>query len=149
MRQTRTLVMACLSAAVLALPSAAQASAPPDIMLRKINEARARHDAHALHPSGSLTASAGVYAGWLMHADYFGHVAGIRASGNFHRLGEILEIHGGGRARIARAVRRWLRSPGHRAVMLSRSFRYAGAGMAVGSFRGRRATIWTVHFGAR
>ena len=148
MRQIRTLVTACLAAAALAAPAAAQASSPTDLMLGKINDVRARNGVRALHGSGTLSASAGAYSNWLMQADYFGHVAGIRASGSFNRLGEILAIHGGGRARIRRTVGRWLRSPGHRAVMLSSSFRYFGAGVTVGRFGGRRATIWVVHFGA-
>ena len=148
MRHTRTLVTACL-AATLALPAAAQAAPPSEIMLRKVNEARAQHGVGGLQASPSLNASAAGYAHWLMSTDTFGHLASIRASGSFERVGEVLELHGGRRARIARTVRRWLRSPGHRTVLLDPSFRYFGAGRTVGRFRGRPATIWVGQLGGR
>ena len=148
MRQTRTLVAACLAAA-LALPASAQAASPPEIMLRKVNEARAHHGLAALRRSSSLSASAASYSHWLMQVDYFGHMTSIRASGAFDRLGEVLEMHRGYKARITRTLRRWLASPGHRAVILSPAYRYFGAGMTVGRFRGWRSTIWVAHLGAR
>jgi uncharacterized protein YkwD len=43
----------------------------------------------------------------------------------------------------------WLRSSGHAALILNRSFRYVGVGPARGSFGGGPATIWVAHFGAR
>jgi uncharacterized protein YkwD len=43
----------------------------------------------------------------------------------------------------------WLRSPSHRAVILTRSMNLVGAGMVRGRFRGRRATIWVVQTGRR
>ena len=147
MSHARTLVTACIAAA-LALPTTAQAASPSDVMLRKVNEVRARHGVRGLDSSGSLAASAAGYSNWLMQTDYFGHMPRIRASGAFDRLGEILEIHRGRRGRVARTVHLWLRSPSHRAVLLSSAFRYFGAGKAVGRFRGRRATIWVGHFGA-
>lgn len=148
MRHARTLVTACLAAA-LALPASAQAASPPEIMLRKVNEVRAQRGVRGLHLSGSLNASAAGYSRWLLSTDNFGHLASIRASGSFDRLGEVLELHGGRRARITRTVRRWMHSPGHRAVLLDSSFRYFGAGITVGRFRGRRATISVGQFGAR
>jgi uncharacterized protein YkwD len=40
----------------------------------------------------------------------------------------------------------WLHSTGHRQVMLSRQYRHAGAGRAVGFYGGRKCTIWVVRF---
>ena len=147
MRHTRMLVMACLAAA-LAFPTAAPASSPQEAMLQKINVVRAQHGVAPLHRSGSLGASAQSYSNWLIRVDYFGHLARIRAPGLFDRLGEVLEIHRGRRPRTGRTLARWLRSPGHRYVVLSRSFRYFGAGRTVGRFQGRRRTVWVGHFGA-
>ena len=147
MRHTLMLVAACLVAA-LAFPTAAAAASPEEAMRQKINVVRARYGIAPLRPSGSLTASARRYSNWLIRVDYFGHVARIRAPGLFDRLGEVLEIHAGRRPRTGRTLARWLRSPGHRYVILSRSFRYFGAGRTVGRFRGRRTTIWVGHFGA-
>ena len=57
-------------------------------------------------------------------------------------------MHFGRRAQVRRTVRRWLRSPAHRSLLLSGRFRALGAGQAVGSYRGRRATTWVLHLGA-
>ncbi|MDP8943400.1 MAG: CAP domain-containing protein [Actinomycetota bacterium] len=148
MRLIRTLVTACLLAA-LALPASAQAASAPEIMLRKVNAVRAQHGLAGLRASPSLNASAAGYSHWLMATDNFGHLASIGASRSFDRLGEVLAIHGGRKGRITRTVRRWMGSPGHRAVILDSSFRYFGAGRTVGRFRGRRATIWVGQFGMR
>jgi uncharacterized protein YkwD len=41
-------------------------------------------------------------------------------------------------------------SSGHRAVIMDRGFRCAGAGLAIGRFGGgRKAANWTVQFGSR
>lgn len=44
----------------------------------------------------------------------------------------------------------WLKSPGHRANMLSRAFNAFGIGLRSGRFQGYRgARVWTTHFGKR
>ena len=151
MRRLRTLIPAFLISISLAAPATAVAdeAAAEREMVAAINDFRHANGRGGLRPSGSLQGSANAFAGWLMSNDHFGHVGHIRASRSFRRLGEVLELHGGSRALVRRTVRRWARSPGHRAVLLSRAFRQAGAGMATGSFRGRRATIWVVQVGAR
>ena len=73
----------------------------------------------------------------------------IQASRSFRALGEALEWHTGFRSRYRRAVRSWLHSPPHRALLLSRRFRCIGADRARGHYLGHRATMWVLHFGAR
>ena len=150
-RRLRTLVPAFLLSISLAAPapSVADEQHAEQQMIEAINDFRHAHGRRALRASGSLHGSANDFAGWLMAHDYFGHVGHIRASRSFRRLGEVIELHGGSSARVRRTVRRWARSPGHRAVLLSRGFRQAGAGMSTGRFRGHVATIWVVHVGAR
>ena len=46
-------------------------------------------------------------------------------------------------------IRGWLASPGHRAVLLSPSFKNVGTAFARGRIGGRRTTIWVVQFGRR
>ena len=52
-------------------------------------------------------------------------------------------------ARVRGTVRTWLRSPPHRAVILTRSMNLVGVGMASGRFHGHRATIWVLQTGRR
>jgi uncharacterized protein YkwD len=144
------MVVAGVVAVALALPSAAQAGSERDPILRGVNAARARHGLASLRPSDSLHRSASAFAAHLMRAQRFGHARRIRASPRFRTLGEALALRTGPRPWRPRAtVRAWMRSPGHRALILSRDFRYAGAGYSRGRFRGRKAVIWVLHLGAR
>jgi uncharacterized protein YkwD len=139
-------LVACLL--VPAAPASARASAEVQ-MVRKANSFRKRHGLRPVRISRSLMRSSEGYAWHQMRNGFFGHSSRIHASGRFRRLGEILEYHGGTRARIRQAFRSWLHSPGHRAIIMDRGFRYVGAGRASGRFRGGRATIWVMHFGSR
>jgi uncharacterized protein YkwD len=114
----------------------------------ELNRVRAEHDLRPLRTSEPLEGSAFAYAGRLMQSDWFGHAGTILAAPGFRALGEALYIHRGRRLRRARTVQGWLRSPTHRALVLSRAFAWVGAGYARGRFRRRRATIWVLHLGA-
>ena len=162
MRPQRALVAcprplaACLLVAALiavATPSPASASRWSDemsaLMIERINAVREARGLPKLRTSPSLNRSSRRYARYQMTRNYFGHLRRIRASRKFRWLGEIVAIHRGRRARVRSTVRRWMRSPGHRAAILSRRFRWAGAGVSRGRFRGPRAVIWVVHFGRR
>jgi uncharacterized protein YkwD len=43
----------------------------------------------------------------------------------------------------------WMKSSGHRANILEKSFREVGIGASSGKYRGDRTTMWTVDFGDR
>jgi uncharacterized protein YkwD len=151
LRRTRWLAVVVGIACALALvPAPAQAASPSTVLVRKINEFRKAHGLRPLRVSGSLRHSAGAYSRRMMNRDYFGHGSRITASRRlFRRVGEAIEMHRGSRARASLALRRWKRSSSHRALLLSSSFRWIGAGRAVGDFRGRRSTIWVVQLGTR
>jgi uncharacterized protein YkwD len=83
----------------------------------------------------------------MLRADYFGHQPRIRASSRYSRLGENLAWRTGPRPRVRYTVAAWLNSPPHRALMLSRGFRWLGAGVARGRLDGRAGTAWVLHFG--
>jgi uncharacterized protein YkwD len=142
------IAVACLLLAGTLLATTTEAAAAPPVMVQKINKVRAKHGLRALRHAPSLTRSAGAYARVMMSRDFFGHSSHIRAPRRFRRLGEAIAFHRGRRP-PRRSLRSWLRSPGHRALLLSPSFRYIGAGVSTGRFRGRRATIRVVHLGAR
>jgi uncharacterized protein YkwD len=148
---SRSRLAVVLAIAIGAFPSAAVAPAggndPP--MVDRINKARTKRGLPPLRHHAGLSRSARRYARHLMRTDAFGHAGRIRASHRFRRLGELLAKHRGRRPRPGRAVKGWLRSAGHRPVLLSRAFRFVGAGRVYGWFRGRRCTIWVVQLGAR
>ena len=139
-------LVACLL--VPAAPAAASGPSPEAQMVRKVNAYRHRQGLPGVHLSRSLMRSAERYSWRQLNSGYFGHSNRIQASSKYRRLGEILEYHRGMKARIDHAFRLWLNSPGHKAIIVDRNFRYAGAGRASGRFQGRNATIWTMHFGS-
>ena len=128
--------------------SAAATDPAEQKLVEKINKVRASHGLRALEIAPSLARSAGRYSQSQMQRGYFGHAGRIQASNRYRTLGEILAIHGGGRPAIGLTVNGWINSSIHYQVMTLGSFRYVGAGRAVGRFGGGgRTTIWTVQFG--
>ncbi len=148
MTRVRTGVVLLVLALTLALPAVASASSPIDQMIGKVNQLRRQHGLHPLAVSGSLDHSATAYSEWMMSSGYFGHLSRIAASHSYHVLGEIIDYHSSEHPDVDWAFRDWLHSPEHLHVMLYPTFRFVGAGYTLGRFRGRRATLWVMHFGA-
>jgi uncharacterized protein YkwD len=132
--------------ALPAIPAQAKAS-PTTSLINKINQVRAAHGLKALRTNRSLCRTSQRYSRRMMQTGYFGHQARIQASRRFKRLGEVLEWRRGHKPAVRGTVGDWLNSPGHRSVILSPSFRYIGAGLTRGKFRGRRAGIWVAQLG--
>jgi uncharacterized protein YkwD len=147
MARIRILMAMTIAACTLAVCAAAAQASPEMAMLKKVNHFRHAHGLRAVHMSRSLMGSASRYAHDLMGSGYFGHSNRIHASGRFHRLGEILEIQRGTQPGVRNAFHCWLRSPGHRSIIMDGSFNFAGAGRAAGRFHGHNSTIWVMHFG--
>jgi uncharacterized protein YkwD len=142
-------VLFCAVAACATLPAGPAAGAPEEQeMVDALNAVRARHDLPALQTSASLERSSFSFAERLMRTDVFAHAQRIQASDRFRHLGEVLAWMSGWRLRRTLAVNMWLRSPPHRALILSRRFRYAGAGRSRGIVGGALATIWVVQLGS-
>ena len=118
-------------------------------MIQKVNEARRASGLSALQTSDELTGSARNYARYMLKNDYFGHLSSIHAGGNFLITGETLEWHSGWRPRVAFAFSRWMGSPSHRAILMSPTFRFIGAGHVRGRWASRKATAWVAHLGAQ
>ena len=148
MTRARTLVVlvALFCLALPAVPAQAKTSNTKKLV-NKINSVRAAHGVKPLKMNRSLNRSSKRYSGRMMRGGFFGHMGRIQASRRFKRLGEVLEWRRGHRPGVSATVRDWLNSPGHRAVILSPSFRYIGAGLTRGKFRGRRAGIWVAQLG--
>lgn len=128
--------------------SAAATDRAEQALINKINRVRANHGLNQLKVAPSLARSAGRYSWSQMHRGYFGHAPRIQASSRYRTLGEILAMHRGGESLVGMTVTGWLHSPIHLEVMTYGTFRYIGAGRAVGRFGGGgRTTVWTVQFG--
>jgi len=111
-----------------------------------INKVRAKYGLRHLKRSSRLVRTSASRAELMIRENFFAHPAQLQVP-TFDRVGEILELHGGRRPRMGRAIRLWLNSSGHRAVMLSSRYRWIGAARATGLYGGRQATIWVVRFG--
>jgi uncharacterized protein YkwD len=131
-----------------ALLVAAAPAAGSELMVQKVNEARRAHGLPSLRYSPSLSRTSARFARHQVVTDRFGHASRIWASSRFTRLGELLALQRGWRIRRSSAVRMWLRSSGHRAYLLGRHFRYAGAGRARGRMGTRMVTVWVVQLGS-
>ena len=148
MTRARTFVVlaALFCLALPAVPAQAKTSQSRSLV-NAINFHRAANGVKPLKVSRSLSRSSRSYSRRMMRSGYFGHLARIQASRRFKRLGEVLEWRRGHKPGVRATVRDWLNSPGHRAVILSPSFKYIGAGLTRGKFRGRRAGIWVAQLG--
>jgi uncharacterized protein YkwD len=151
MRLSRVITVCMLVLLVLALPAPASAkrvrAAAASSMIGKINQVRARNGLRPLRVSSSLIGSSSRFSSWLLGRGVLAHRSRVSAGGHFRRLGEALAMYGGRGIGVSSTVRLWLRSPSHRAVILTRSMNLVGVGVAQGRFRGRRATIWVVQTG--
>jgi len=150
MRHARIAVAAGIILA-LSAPSAAVAAVPPEsaALIEKVNDIRRSSGLPTLSVSEELVSSSRGYARYMLKHDYFGHLSSIRAGGSFSTLGETLAWHSGWRNRVRATVSRWMASSVHRAVLMSPTFRFIGAGRARGKMRSHRATAWVAQVGAR
>jgi uncharacterized protein YkwD len=137
-------VVGCLLAL---LPAPALAGRSERILVGKINEIRASHGLKALRVSKSLNRSSRRYLRTMFARRYFGHAGSIRMSRRFHKRGEVLAQNRGRSPRPGTAVRMWMNSGMHRAVLLDGGFRYIGVGRGYGSFGGRGVTGWVAQLG--
>jgi uncharacterized protein YkwD len=130
-----------------------------------LNRVRAGHGLPRLRYNKRLRRSARSHARDMVRRRYFAHqsLSGgtlsnrVRRTGYMRRasrwsVGEVLAWRSLGSDPARRAVRAWLRSPGHRALLLSPKFRELGISVVRGvpkrSYRGKGLTFVT-HFGRR
>ena len=158
MRLARSALAAALASVLLMLAAApAEGShrsiraraAAVDAMIQKINEVRASHGLRPLIPSASLESSSQRFAADLMAEDALQHRARPSTSAAYRSAGEVLAMHAGSQDRVGSTVASWMRSPSHRAVLLTQSMREIGAGVAHGRFGRSRAVIWVAQVGSR
>jgi uncharacterized protein YkwD len=124
-------------------------------VVRAINSHRRAHGLRRVRPSGRLASAASYHTGDMLAWDYFSHTSRdgtpfatrIRRFARFRAVGETLAMLG--RCRAGRTVRMWMNSPGHRSVLLSRSYRRVGVGARSGRLGSQRTCVVTADFGGR
>jgi uncharacterized protein YkwD len=141
--------LALLASLVLAGPASATPDQSSGEMIRQINIARSHYGLPPLRPSASLIHSSRGFSRAIIRTRRFGHRSRIQASGRFRLLGEALAMHRGRRDKVRGTVRAWLRSPAHRAIVLTRSMHLVGAGVSHGRFGRGRATVWVLQTARR
>lgn len=147
MSAARPVALCLIVAYMLVFAGTVEAHRSPSPMVNEINHERKAHGLRPLHYSPSLARSSSRFVRYLVRTERFAHAARIMASRHFSRLGEILALTPGRTVQRASTLDNWLRSPTHRAVLLSRSFRYIGAARTL-SYSGRHdAMVWAVQFG--
>jgi len=122
-----------------------------------LNRERTRRGIAALRANSSLRQAAVLHARDMWHRRYFAHVnlggstplqrilrAGYFAPGQFGTIGEILGWGDGRYATPRAAVLAFMRSPEHRAIILTAAFHEVGVGVAPGAPRRGRKRALTV-----
>lgn len=158
-----TLAASCLLAPLFG-PITSHATAKPSLdgreraIVRAINRQRSKHGLSKLRSNSRLARAADYHSWEMLDADYFAHESRdggpfdqrVRRFAKHKALGETLAMVGGcGRRAAGRIVRMWMNSPGHRAILLSSSYRKVGLGKRTGDLRGDRACLVTADFGSR
>ena len=126
------LALVCCVVAVSVSAAPAQAAAPTAIekrLVERINQARAAHGLRQLRIAPGLNQGARLWSRHLVRRDSFHHAS--LSPG----VGEILAWGTCSWFTPARAVRMWLNSPGHRALLLRPGFRFVGTGWTRGAWR--------------
>jgi uncharacterized protein YkwD len=130
-----------------------------------LNAQRSRRGLRPLRASRKLGRSAALHAEDMERRNYFSHsslsgdsfVDRIRQTGYLRgtrrwALAENIGWGIGSRSTPRSVVEAWMDSPGHRAIILSRSYDDVGIGLATGApvrRRGSRAATYVTDFGAR
>jgi uncharacterized protein YkwD len=159
-----TFASACLLAGIFASPLTTVAAAKPHVdgkeraIVRAINRQRSKHGLSALRSSRRLAKAADYHSWEMLDANYFAHESRdggpfderVRRFARHKALGETLAMLGGcGRKSAGKVVRMWMNSPGHRAILLSSSYRRVGIGKRTGDLGGSRACVVTADFGSK
>ena len=120
-------------------------------VIRIVNRIRARHGLRRLRPNRRLAVAASTHTGDMLRRDFLSHASSDgtdmsarvrRYSGTKRWIGESI-VAMSGRATARKAVRLWMDSPPHRAVLLSPSGRRIGVGKRRGKLGSARRAVFT------
>lgn len=90
-----------------------------------------------------------VNARYFEHGNFLGRLAAYTSGAQWWTVGENIAWGGGSLGTPRAIVREWMDSPGHRANILSRSYRQIGIGIVTGTPAGMAGATYTTDFGAR
>ncbi|NLE21620.1 MAG: CAP domain-containing protein [Actinobacteria bacterium] len=165
-RLTGAAVAALLAVLVLgATPALAfDRSANEAALLKLINQARTRRGLTAVKVVRTLDKAALAHSRDMIARDYFSHSsragasvaararkAGYSTSGwSSWSIGEVIALGSGSKGKVRSVFKAWMRSSGHRKVILRKSWRDVGIGCSRGTYKGVRGVcMYTVDFGRR
>jgi uncharacterized protein YkwD len=129
-----------------------------------MNQRRAKHGVRKLRFNGALAAAAQSHSAEMDALDFFSHdsptgsspLSRIRGTGyiagaSAWGIGENIGWASGALASPKGIVSMWMKSPGHRRIILSREFKHVGIGVVIGSPDGDSTdgAIYTADFGYR
>jgi uncharacterized protein YkwD len=126
-------------------------------VVRLVNRIRARHGLRRLKASRPLAAAATEHTGDMLRRDFLSHASsdGTAMSDRVRRYAGAKDWVGEsiaaipGRATASKAVRMWMNSPPHRAVLLSPSGRRIGVGKRRGKLGSARRAVFTADLTSR
>ena len=161
-RLAGVLLIALFAALVGAVPALAfDHSANEATMLRLINRARTSRGLAAVKTISSLDRAALLHSRDMIAHDYFSHtsrdgatLAGRARSEGYptggSALGEVIALGSSSKGTPESLFRGWMRSSGHRQIILTKRWRDVGLGCARGTYKGYSGVvIFTVDFGRR
>jgi uncharacterized protein YkwD len=165
-RLTGAAIAALLALLILGVAPAVafERSANETALLELINNARKSRGLAIVRVAAPLDRAALAHSRDMMARDYFSHssLAGCTAASRARRagystsgcsrwsVGEVIALGSGSRGRPESVFKAWMRSSGHRKVILSKGWRDVGVGCVRGSYKGMSGVvIYTVDFGRR
>ena len=126
-------------------------------VIRIVNRIRARHGLRRLRPNHRLALAASTHTGDMLRRDFLSHSSSDgtdmgsrvrRYTGAKRWIGENI-VAMSGRATARNAVRMWMHSPPHRAVLLSPSGRRIGIGKRRGRLGSTPLAVITADLSSR
>ena len=156
-------VVICCCAVLAWQPSKASANGVGSLdraerkVIRIVNRIRGRHGLRRLKASRPLAAAASVHTGDMLARDFLSHSSsdGTAMSDRVRRftgrkawVGESIAAIPG-RATARKAVRMWMNSPPHRAVLLAPAGRRIGVGKRRGKLGSARRAVFTADLTSR
>jgi uncharacterized protein YkwD len=126
-------------------------------VVRLVNAVRIDHGLRRLYFSRRLSRAARTHSADMSRRGFFSHVSSdgtpmhmrVRSFYPARTVGEALAAIRGRRGAASTAVRLWMASPPHRAILLGTSFRRMGVGGMHGAWGGAPAWLVTADFAAR
>jgi uncharacterized protein YkwD len=133
-------------------------------MLRLFNQARTSRGLHAVRTYDALRRAARAHSTDMLRRDYFAHssLSGLTAGARARQagygvsgwsqwsVGEVIAWGTGTLGSPQAIFKAWMKSSGHRSIILGKRWRDVGVGCSRGTFKGLSGVrMWTVDFGRR